>query len=121
MKQSIPSAAYLKSFLLNIYPCQKPFELLVINKKPKTKMGVYITGKHRIRIYAPWICVTPLEEIAIHEYAHHIHETEQGGISGRRRNRAHGEIFWRIYFALRSEAMNKGLFNDELIEDIISQ
>ena len=35
-------AERLKQFLLKIYRCKKDFELLVIDKKPKTRMGVYI-------------------------------------------------------------------------------
>jgi hypothetical protein len=59
-----PSAEYFKDFLRKIYPCKEPFELLVVDKKPKTRAGVYIYGTHRIRIYAPW---GHLEETAIHE------------------------------------------------------
>lgn len=118
-KQTIPSADYFKSFLLGIYKCKVPFELLVIDKKPKTKMGVYIYGKCRIRIYSKWICDAPLEEIAIHEYAHHIHDTEKGGIFGYGRNKTHGEIFWRIYSALMAKALKTGTFKDSLIEDIV--
>ena len=86
-------AEHLKKFLLKIYPCKKEFELLVINKKPKTRMGVYIVKKRRIRIYSKWVCATPLEEIAIHEYAHHIHETEKRKTTDRRLERAHGPEF----------------------------
>lgn len=78
-------AEYLKQFLLKIYHCKKDFELLVIDKKPKTRSGVYIVDKQRIRIYSKWICDIPLEEIAIHEYAHHIHETEKRKNENRRK------------------------------------
>lgn len=117
----VPTAEYLKEYLLKIYRCKVPFELLVINKKPKTRMGVYITKNCRIRIYSKWICSAPLEEIAIHEYAHHIHQTEKGGIFGRGRERSHGEYFWRIYSALMANAIEKGMFDDELVTDIILQ
>jgi hypothetical protein len=120
-KRTIPSAEYFKEFLLRIYRCKVPFELLVIDKRPKTRMGVYILGKRRIRIYSKWIDHTPLEEIAIHEYAHHIHNTEKGGIFGRGARRAHGEYFWRIYSALMAKAMLNGLYEDSLTEDIILQ
>ena len=40
-------AAELKYFLLKIYQCKKGFELLVIDKKPKTRAGVYIVDKQR--------------------------------------------------------------------------
>lgn len=119
--KTVPTAEYLKAYLLGIYRCKVPFELFVINKKPKTRMGVYIHKNCRIRIYSKWICAAPLEEIAIHEYAHHIHQTEKGGIFGRGKERAHGEFFWRIYSALMSNAIEKGMFEDNLVADIIMQ
>ena len=80
------SAATLKRLLLDIYKCEKPFELLAINRKPRTRMGVYIVEKQRINVYAGWSNTCPLEEIAIHECAHHIHETEKGINENRKRN-----------------------------------
>ena len=53
--------------LLDIYKCEKPFEILAINRKPRTRMGVYIVEKQRINVYAGWSNTCPLEEIAIHE------------------------------------------------------
>ena len=114
------SATYLKKFLLDIYRCQKPFELLVIDKMPKTRSGVYIVDKQRIRIYAKWETYSPLEEIAIHEYAHHIHETEKRRSKSRRKERAHGPEFWRIYSSLMAVARQTGLYTDAFIADIIS-
>ena len=60
-----PSADYFKDFLHKLYPCKEPFELLVVDKKPKTRAGVYIQDTHRIRIYAPW---GRLKRTAIHEH-----------------------------------------------------
>lgn len=113
------SADYFKNLLLSIYKCHKSFELLVINKKPKTRMGVYIVDKCRIRVYSKWGTYCPLEEIAIHEYAHHIHETEKRKNQCRRKERVHGPEFWRIYSALMAVAQKKGLFTDAYIEDIV--
>ena len=113
------SAASLKRLLLDIYKCEKPFEILAINRKPRTRMGVYIVEKQRIRVYAGWSNTCPLEEIAIHEYAHHIHETEKEINENRRKERVHGPEFWRIYSALLSVAQRKGLFTDTYIADII--
>ena len=48
---NVIQAERLKQFLLKIYRCKKDFELLVIDKKPKTRMGCYIVDKQRIRIY----------------------------------------------------------------------
>lgn len=120
MKQDI-SADSLKDYLLKIYKCKVPFNLYVIDKKLKTKLGAYIVQTHKIRVYSKGCSISSIKETAIHEYAHHIHETEQGGIHGRGRFRAHGEIFWRIYSALMSEALKKGLYTDLCIRDIISR
>lgn len=111
-----PNADYFKDLLLSIYPCKEPFELLVIDKKPKTKSGVYIISKRRIRIYAPWIEAFPLELIAIHEYTHHIHYTEQHKMENK--ERSHGAQFWEIYGALMCRAVQKGLFREERVSDI---
>ena len=108
-----PSAEYFKDFLRKIYPCKEPFELLVVDKKPKTRAGVYIYGTHRIRIYAPW---GHLEETAIHEYAYHIHYTECG--SKTYGERPHGPQFWEIYEALMCVAAPEGLFTRPRVEKI---
>lgn len=112
-----PNADYFKDFLLSIYPCKVPFELLVIDKKPKTRSGVYIFDKRRIRIYAQWGDFVPLKEIAIHEYAHHIHFTEQNKEGNE--ERPHGPQFWEIYGALMCVAVQKGLFSEKRIKDIV--
>lgn len=119
MKQNI-SADSLKDYLLEIYRCKVPFDLYVIDKKLKTRCGVYIVQTHKIRVYSKGRSISAIKKTAIHEYAHHIHETEQGGIHGHGSFRAHGEIFWRIYSALMSEAFKKGLYTDPCIRDIIS-
>ena len=48
---NVIQAERLKQFLLKIYRCKKDFELLVIDKKPKTRMGCYIVDKQRISYY----------------------------------------------------------------------
>lgn len=113
------TANYFIQELLRIYPCKIPFEILVIDKKPKTRMGVYIVDKKRIRIYSGWGKEHDMMETAIHEYAHHIHFTEQYTGATRGVDRAHGLKFWRIYSALMAVAMKRGIFDDPLIEDII--
>ncbi len=113
------NAISLKQMLLDIYKCKKPFDLLLIDKMPKTRMGVYIVDKRRIRVYSKWDKFCSLKEIAIHEYAHHIHETEKRKNDNRRKERVHGPEFWRIYSALMSAAQRKGIFIDRYIADII--
>ena len=90
------------------------------DKKPKTKAGVYIIDSRRIRVYAKWQCSMSLEEIAIHEYAHHIHETEKRTTQNRRKERTNGPEFWRIFSALCCKAIQKGLYTDEFIADLIN-
>lgn len=51
-----------------------------------------------------------LEEIAIHEYAHHIHETEKRINENRRKERVHGPQFWRIYSTLMSVAQRRPFY-----------
>lgn len=38
----------LKDFLLKIYKCKISFELIVINKKPKRRLGTYLCANHKI-------------------------------------------------------------------------
>ena len=111
-----PNADYFKDFLLSIYSCKVPFELLVIDKKPKTRSGVYVFDKQRIRIYARWGNYCTLKRIAIHEYAHHIHYTEQNKVGNR--DRPHGPQFWEIYGALMCRAVQKGLYKEERVFSI---
>lgn len=119
VNRGIPSAEYFESFLYKIYHCKVPFDVKVRDKRPKTLMGSYNVGSHRINIYSKYIDKCPLEEIAIHEYAHHIHFTEHDGSFRSGPDRAHGQNFWRIYSALMSKATRLGLFHDDLIAGII--
>ena len=118
---NIPSAEYFEVFLDKIYHCKKPFEVKVRDRMPKTRMGSYAISFYRINIYSKWIVACPLEEIAIHEYAHHIHWTEHEGHRRKGDDRMHGKNFWRIYSALMSNAIRLGLYNDNLIEDIVTK
>ena len=112
-------AAQLKWMLLKIYRPQVAFELRVTMQRPKSRMGYYVPAKRSITIYGGWGDVHSLEEIAIHEYAHHIHFTEHHR-KGKKDN-THGPNFWRIYSALVAKAIEKGLYNDNYIDKIIEQ
>ena len=118
---NIPSAEYFEVFLDKIYHCKKPFEVKVRDRMPKTRMGSYSPSFYRINISSQWIVACPLEEIAIHEYAHHIHWTEHEGHRRNGDDRMHGKNFWRIYSALMSRATRLGLYHDYLIEDIVEE
>ena len=112
-------ATQLKWMLLKIYRPQVAFELLVTMQRPKSRMGYYVPAKRSITIHGGWGDVHPLEEIAIHEYAHHIHFTEHRR-SGKK-DTTHGQNFWRIYSALMAKAIENGIYNDNYIDKIILQ
>lgn len=112
-------ATQLKWMLLKIYRPQVAFELRVTMQRPKSRMGYYVPVKRSITIHGGWGDVHPLEEIAIHEYAHHIHFTEHRR-SGKK-DSPHGPNFWRIYSVLVAKAIEKGLYNDNYIDKIIAQ
>lgn len=112
-------ATQLKWMLLKIYRPQVAFELRVTMQRPKSRMGYYAPAKRSITIHGGWGDVHSLEEIAIHEYAHHIHFTEHRR-SGKK-DAPHGQNFWRIYSALMAKAIEKGVYNDNYIDNIIKQ
>ena len=116
---TIKVATQLKWMLLKIYRPQIAFDLRVTMQRPKSRMGYYVPAKRSITIHGGWGDVHPLEEIAIHEYAHHIHFTEHRR-SGKK-DTTHGQNFWRIYSALMAKAIEKGLYNDNYINKIIEQ
>ena len=103
------SGEFFKEFLLQIYTCKYPFDLTVIHTKPKTRMGTYNPRTCRIRINDGWGNTERCKEIAIHEYAHHIHFTEKGKM--RRKEDPHGKQFWQIYGQLMFLAKQKSLYN----------
>ena len=101
-------AEFFKSFLLEIYQCSKPFDLVVVHTKPKTRMGTYNPRTRRIRINDGWGDTEHCKETAIHEYAHHIHFTEKD--KTRKKEDPHGKEFWQIYGQLILLAKQKGLY-----------
>ena len=117
--QTTKVATQLKWMLLKIYRPQVAFDLRVTTQRPKTRMGYYVPARRSITIHGGWSDVHSLKEIAIHEYAHHIHFTEYRH-SGKK-DAPHGENFWRIYSALMAKAIEKGLYNDNYINKIIEQ
>ena len=104
------SGEFFKGFLLQIYPCKYPFDVSVIHTKPKTRMGTYNPRTCRIRINDGWGDTERCKEIAIHEYAHHIHFTEKGKMQ--RKEDPHGKQFWQIYGQLIYLAKQKGLYDN---------
>ena len=62
---------------------------MLADEPTKTKIGCYCCESNEITIYIGWLDVHPMEEIAIHEYAHHIHVTEK--MKDYRLERPHGK------------------------------
>ncbi len=103
------SGEFFKDFLLQIYPCRYLFDVAVIHTKPKTRMGTYNPRTRVIRINDGWGDTERCMEIAIHEYAHHIHFTEKG--KTQRKEDPHGKQFWQIYGQLMFMAKQKGMYD----------
>jgi hypothetical protein len=101
-------ASYFKQYLLSIYKCKIDFEVFLTHRKPKTRMGTYSPSLKRIRIHDGWGDVDVCKEIAIHEYAHHLHLTEFN--RNELGQRPHGHEFWQIYGILMNRAVEKHLF-----------
>lgn len=115
----LPPPQFYVDFLYKIYHCKVPFELRYRKTKPKHYIGLYVVQPHRINLYPRWTNAQKMKEVAIHEYAHHIHHTEHFTGNKRGVDRMHGEKFWRIYSVLMAKAMRLGLYHDDLIEDIL--
>ena len=94
---------------------------LLLNAKIRIMSSLHTFLDTTINIYAKGMDGHIIMEVAIHEYAHHIHHTEQYTWDVRRKDRSHGEKFWRIYSAPMAKAICKDIFKDDLICDIITQ
>lgn len=120
-----PSPEYYKEFLLHIYKCKVPFKLRFRKTMPKHYIGLYVIKPHRIILYPKKTDAQRMLEVAIHEYAHHVHHTELSK-GDPKLDRSHGHNFTRIYTALRARAFELGLLSDvydksdELIYDILN-
>ena len=100
-------AKYYKEILLDLYPCKVPFSVVVRNDKPKRRIGTYYSNSKRIVLHTGWLPKYDPVETAIHEYAHHLHDT---GFSAREKKQApHGKEFWQIYGQLVNRAKMMGL------------
>lgn len=71
-----PRAIKLKRMLMKIYKPKYPFRLAVSDRQPKKRLGTYFTETSRIVVYKN--DYLQMREVAIHELAHHVTETEIG-------------------------------------------
>lgn len=99
-----------KDMLLAIYPCKVPFTLALKDDKPKRRLGTYYGSSRRIILHTGWLAKYDMMEVAIHEYAHHLHDSEFGGKE--KRQAPHGKEFWQIYGQLMCRAKELGLCDD---------
>lgn len=83
-------AVKLKRMLLRIYKPKYPFRLAVSNRQPKKRLGTYFQATSRIVVYKNIpLC---MREVAIHELAHHVTNTEVGYFP-----RSHDKHFKQTY------------------------
>ena len=97
-------ASYFTEQLLRIYPCKVPFELRILHTKPKGRCGAYWSHNRHILINDKYISLDTRRcmEVAIHEYAHHLHHTEF--CKEENKDKPHGPEFWMIYGQLMNRA-----------------
>ena len=102
-------ASYFTEQLLRIYHCKVPFELRILHTKPKGRCGSYWKHNRHILINDKFITLDTRRclEVAIHEYAHHLHYTEFG--KEEKRDQPHGPEFWMIYGQLMNRAIAIGI------------
>lgn len=110
-------ASYFKNLLLLLYPCKVPFTLNVLHTKPKTRCGTYYSHSRRININDGGRETNRCIEIAIHEYAHHLHYTEFAKEA--KKQDPHGPAFWQIYGQLVGRAKALGLYEDANLPIIV--
>ncbi len=101
-------AARLKELLLQLHKPVHPFTLNLTNRVYPGLLGTYAPGRRHICVHGGRGDFRLWLKVAIHEYAHHIHFTENGL---RRLDREdHGKTFQRLNNALLALAHKKGLF-----------
>ena len=117
------SAEYFHRFLTDIYPCSVPFTINVVHRKYKKRVGTYFHGPQKINIYDGGRNDNQCRETAIHEYAHHLHQTEKNMFTDdvRKTDRSHGAHFWEIYAFLMVSAYKKGLYVDDYLLPLLTK
>ena len=101
-------ATYYHDLLVDIYPCKVPFTVVVKEDKPKRRLGTYYGSTRRIVLHMGWAHKYDPVEVAIHEYAHHLHDTE---FKSEKKQAPHGPEFWQIYGQLMGMAKAKGIID----------
>ena len=109
------TASYFTEQLLRIYPCKVPFELRILHTKPKGRCGSSWSHNRHILINDKFDILDTRRclEIAIHEYAHHLHYTEFG--KEEKKEKPHGPEFWMIYGQLMCRAKELGIYEGPFV------
>jgi hypothetical protein len=88
----------VKEVLQLIRPAKVDFSVIFSGKKNSRINGLYMPATHEIIIHnGNFTSDNDLLFTALHEYAHHIHGTDKGGVRGAR---AHNNKFWAIFHEL---------------------
>jgi hypothetical protein len=89
---------HVKELLQTIHPVKVDFTVIFSGKKNSRVNGLYKPATHEIIIHnRNFASDDDLLFTALHEYAHHIHNVDEGGIRGAR---AHNNKFWAIFHEL---------------------
>lgn len=103
----LSTSGVLTCFLMLLHEAEQGFELVFSDRNYRSVAGCYDPRKHRIYVNNNHASLGRWLEVAIHEYAHHIHCTE--GELLRRDPTPHGETFKRLNHELTLAAQAKGL------------
>jgi len=100
----------VKSILLEVERCDKPFTLVFSGKTSQKVNGLYKPDTAEILLHNKnFESYNQLLYTAIHEYAHHIHHTRRGGLQ---QSRPHTQEFWAIFNGLVQKAQAGGFYRN---------
>ncbi len=100
--------ARLAVLLQELHTPQKPFTLTLTNGVCPGHLGTYEPGRQHITVHGGRGSFPFWLKVAIHEYAHHLHHTENALYAGD--SHEHGATFQALNNALLALARNKGFF-----------
>lgn len=100
----------VKSILLEVEECPRPFTLVFSGKANKKVNGLYKPETAEIVLHnRNFDSDNQLLYTALHEYAHHLHYARRGGLQ---QARPHTQEFWAIFHALVLKAQDKGHYTN---------
>lgn len=100
----------VKSILLSVESCSIPFDLVFSGRSNKKVNGLYKPDKTEIVIHnRNFASDNQLLYTALHEYAHHLHYADRGGLLP---SRPHTQEFWAIFHRLVQKAEALGYYKN---------